>query len=46
MTMVGQAPAWDLTPITLDLVQQHGMVYSSNLIDDVFPYVHPGTSWS
>ena len=27
-----RAPAWDLTPITLDLVRQHGMIYSSNLI--------------
>ena len=39
-----RAPAWDLTPITLDCVKQHGMMYSSNLMDDVFPYVHPGTS--
>jgi peptidoglycan/xylan/chitin deacetylase (PgdA/CDA1 family) len=39
-----RAPGWDLTPITLDLVKQHGMIYSSNLMDDVFPYVHPGTS--
>jgi peptidoglycan/xylan/chitin deacetylase (PgdA/CDA1 family) len=37
-----RAPAWDLTPITLDLVRKHGMVYSSNLMDDVFPYVHGG----
>lgn len=37
-----RAPAWDLTPITLDLVRQHGMIYSSNLMDDVYPYVHPG----
>ncbi len=39
-----RAPGWDLTPITLELVKQHGMIYSSNLMDDVFPYVHPGTS--
>ncbi|OLC17278.1 MAG: ribulose phosphate epimerase [Candidatus Rokubacteria bacterium 13_1_40CM_69_27] len=39
-----RSPGWDLTPITLDLVKQHGMFYSSNLMDDVFPYVHPGTS--
>jgi peptidoglycan-N-acetylglucosamine deacetylase len=38
-----RAPAWDLTPLTLDLVRQHGMIYSSNLMDDVFPYVHPAT---
>jgi peptidoglycan/xylan/chitin deacetylase (PgdA/CDA1 family) len=39
-----RAPAWDLTPITLELIQQHGMFYSSNLMDDVYPYVHPGTA--
>lgn len=37
-----RAPGWDLTPITLDLVQKHGMIYSSNLMDDVYPYFHPG----
>ncbi len=37
-----RAPAWELTPITLDLVREHGMIYSSNLMDDVFPYLHPG----
>ncbi len=36
------APGWDLTPITLDLVRAHGMFYSSNLMDDVYPYLHPG----
>jgi peptidoglycan/xylan/chitin deacetylase (PgdA/CDA1 family) len=39
-----RAPAWDLTPITLELIRQHGMFYSSNLMDDVYPYVHPGTA--
>ena len=39
-----RAPSWDLTPLTLSLVKQHGMFYSSNLMDNVFPYVHPGTS--
>jgi len=39
-----RAPAWDLTPITLDLVQRHGMIYSSNLMDDVYPYLHPRTA--
>ena len=38
-----RAPGWDLTPITLDLVQHHGMVYSSNLMDDVYPYLHERT---
>jgi len=37
-----RAPAWELTPLTLDLVRKHGMVHSSNLMDDVFPYLHPG----
>jgi peptidoglycan/xylan/chitin deacetylase (PgdA/CDA1 family) len=37
------APGWDLTPITLDLVREHGMFYSTNLMDDAFPYLHPGT---
>jgi len=37
-----RAPGWDLTPITLDLVRRHGMIYSSNLMDDAYPYVHPG----
>lgn len=37
-----RAPGWDLTPITLGLVRQHGMIYSSNLMDDVYPYLHPG----
>jgi peptidoglycan/xylan/chitin deacetylase (PgdA/CDA1 family) len=37
-----RAPAWELTPITLDLVRQHGMFHSSNLMDDVFPYLHAG----
>jgi peptidoglycan/xylan/chitin deacetylase (PgdA/CDA1 family) len=37
-----RAPAWELTPLTLDLVRRHGMVYSTNLMDDVYPYRHPG----
>ena len=37
------APGWDLTPITLDLVREHGMTYSTNLMDNAFPYLHPGT---
>lgn len=37
-----RAPGWDLTPQTLSLLREHGMIYSSNLMDDVFPYLHPG----
>jgi peptidoglycan/xylan/chitin deacetylase (PgdA/CDA1 family) len=35
-----RSPGWDLTPITLDLVREAGMLYSSNLMDDAWPYVH------
>ncbi|HEV8635148.1 MAG TPA: polysaccharide deacetylase [Chloroflexota bacterium] len=35
-----RSPGWDLTPITLDLVRGAGMLYSSNLMDDAWPYVH------
>lgn len=37
-----RAPAWELTPLTLALIREHGMTHSSNLMDDVYPYVHPG----
>jgi peptidoglycan-N-acetylglucosamine deacetylase len=36
-----RSPGWDLTPITLDLVREAGMLYSSNLMDDEYPYIHP-----
>jgi peptidoglycan/xylan/chitin deacetylase (PgdA/CDA1 family) len=35
-----RSPGWDFTPITLDLVREAGMLYSSNLMDHVFPYLH------
>jgi peptidoglycan/xylan/chitin deacetylase (PgdA/CDA1 family) len=35
-----RSPGWDLTPITLSLVRDAGMLYSSNLMDDAWPYVH------
>lgn len=37
-----RSPGWELTPISLDLVRGAGMLYSSNLMDDAWPYVHPG----
>lgn len=37
-----RSPGWNLTPLTLDLVRQHGLLYSSNLMDDVYPYLHRG----
>lgn len=39
-----RSPGWDLTPMTLEYIRAHGMIYSSNLMDDVFPYVHRATS--
>ncbi len=35
-----RSPGWDLTPITLELVRAAGMIYSSNLMDDAWPYLH------
>ena len=37
-----RSPSWDLSPHTLDLLQQHGLRYSSNLMDDIRPYRHEG----
>jgi peptidoglycan-N-acetylglucosamine deacetylase len=36
-----RSPAWELTPSTLDLLKAEGFLYSSNLMDDLVPYVHP-----
>src|SRR5215472_8704165 len=33
-----RAPSWDLSAHTLDLLQEHGIAYSSNLMDDIRPY--------
>ena len=35
-----RSPGWDFTPITLDLVREAGMIYSSNLMDHAWPYLH------
>src|SRR5579875_3424784 len=35
-----RSPSWELTERTLELVAQHGLRYSSNLMDDVRPYRH------
>ncbi|TVR93572.1 MAG: polysaccharide deacetylase [Trueperaceae bacterium] len=35
-----RSPAWELTPRTLPLLREHGMLYSSNLMDDLAPYIH------
>ena len=37
-----RSPSWDFSPRTIDLLEQHGFTYSSNLMDDIRPYRHPG----
>jgi peptidoglycan/xylan/chitin deacetylase (PgdA/CDA1 family) len=39
-----RSPSWDFSPHTLSLLEEHGFRYSSNYMDDIRPYVHPGTS--
>lgn len=39
-----RSPSWDFSSHTLDLLAAHGFRYSSNLMDDVRPYRHEGTS--
>lgn len=36
-----RSPSWDFSPYTRDLLEQHGFLYSSNLMDDLWPYRHP-----
>src|ERR687885_164313 len=35
-----RSPAWDFSPATMDVLREHGMRYSSNLMDDIRPYRH------
>jgi peptidoglycan/xylan/chitin deacetylase (PgdA/CDA1 family) len=37
-----RSPAWDFSPATMDILRTHGLLYSSNLMDDIWPYRHPG----
>lgn len=37
-----RSPSWDFSPETLELLSRHGVRYSSNLMDDLRPYRHPG----
>lgn len=39
-----RSPSWELSAVTLDLLERHGFAYSSNLMDDVRPYRHEGRS--
>lgn len=36
-----RSPAWELTPNTLNFLKEEGFLYSSNLMDDFVPYMHP-----
>ncbi|HUY96969.1 MAG TPA: polysaccharide deacetylase [Verrucomicrobiae bacterium] len=38
-----RSPSWDVSPHTLGLLAGAGMTYSSNFMDDIRPYRHPGT---
>jgi peptidoglycan/xylan/chitin deacetylase (PgdA/CDA1 family) len=35
-----RTPGWEFTPITLSLMREAGILYSSNLMDDAWPYLH------
>ena len=35
-------PSWGASPRTFDLLEQQGFKYSSNMMNDVMPYRHPG----
>jgi peptidoglycan/xylan/chitin deacetylase (PgdA/CDA1 family) len=37
-----RSPAWDFSPATMDILRAHGLLYSSNLMDDIRPYRHSG----
>ncbi len=35
-----RSPSWDVSAVTLDLLQTHGFRYSSQFMDDIRPYRH------
>lgn len=39
-----RSPSWDLSRHTLDLLEEQGFLYASNLMDDIRPYRHEGRS--
>jgi peptidoglycan/xylan/chitin deacetylase (PgdA/CDA1 family) len=39
-----RSPSWDFSEATLGLLERHGFTYSSNLMDDIRPYRHDGSS--
>jgi peptidoglycan/xylan/chitin deacetylase (PgdA/CDA1 family) len=38
-----RSPSWEFSTATIGLLAQAGLRYSSNFMDDIRPYVHPGT---
>lgn len=36
-----RSPSWEFSPVTLSLLERYGFLYSSNMMDDYFPYIHP-----
>jgi peptidoglycan/xylan/chitin deacetylase (PgdA/CDA1 family) len=36
-----RAPSWELSPVSLSLLEKYGFLYSSNFMDDYLPYRHP-----
>jgi peptidoglycan-N-acetylglucosamine deacetylase len=37
-----RSPSWDVSPVTLDLLERHGLEYSSQFMADIRPYRHDG----
>jgi peptidoglycan-N-acetylglucosamine deacetylase len=37
-----RSPSWDVSPVTLDLLERHGLEYSSQFMADIRPYRHQG----
>jgi peptidoglycan/xylan/chitin deacetylase (PgdA/CDA1 family) len=38
-----RSPGWEFSPATLGLLGELGYQYSSNFMDDINPYIHPGS---
>jgi peptidoglycan-N-acetylglucosamine deacetylase len=38
-----RSPSWDFSSDTLGLLERLGFRYSTNMMDDIRPYLHPGT---
>ncbi len=35
-----RSPSWELSAHTLPMLEEHGVIYSSDLMDDYYPYIH------